>query len=336
MKDRIREALRSFGLFNEAREVLERGRVLRRLLQFSPPYPLHRSEPVEPFFIVGSGRCGTTLLRRILMANKEVYIPPENWNFHSTILRYRRYRWVMDWEDLARLTVNRFAYQGTYQAAQQGIANRWFDAYSLDPVITELSELPEAKRSLACMVDRLYGYHGHLQEATFTRWGEKFPYNVYFMPTILEVFPRAKFIHLLRDGTDVVSSWLKMGDLYDLPGRALRWKSSVISARKFMEKHPTRLLEVRYENMVRHPASTTKDVCRFLSLSFSPSMLEDFSAKSEMGQISQLSFHENVFKPVSSSYIGKGHRTLTNNQKKKIADLIGDVLEQCGYEIPGQ
>ena len=35
-------------------------------------YPLHRFEPYRPFFIVGSGRSGSTLLRRILQAGPQV------------------------------------------------------------------------------------------------------------------------------------------------------------------------------------------------------------------------------------------------------------------------
>jgi hypothetical protein len=33
-------------------------------------------ESIEPFFVAGSGRCGTTLLRRLLWVNLEIHIPP--------------------------------------------------------------------------------------------------------------------------------------------------------------------------------------------------------------------------------------------------------------------
>ena len=35
--------------------------------------------PQVPFFIAGSGRCGTTLLRRLLIEQAHVVIPPENY-----------------------------------------------------------------------------------------------------------------------------------------------------------------------------------------------------------------------------------------------------------------
>ena len=37
-------------------------------------YPLHRREQFDPLFIIGSGRCGMTLLRRILQAGGEVHL----------------------------------------------------------------------------------------------------------------------------------------------------------------------------------------------------------------------------------------------------------------------
>lgn len=37
-----------------------------------------------PFFITGSGRCGTTLLRRLLLEHAPVAIPPENYTLAQT------------------------------------------------------------------------------------------------------------------------------------------------------------------------------------------------------------------------------------------------------------
>ena len=39
--------------------------------------PLNRDEGYRPFFIVGSGRSGNTLMRRVLQTSPELHIPPE-------------------------------------------------------------------------------------------------------------------------------------------------------------------------------------------------------------------------------------------------------------------
>lgn len=330
MRDRIRETLQAAGLLNSVRQLAERGRVLRRLLRATPPIPVHRNEDIEPFFIVGSGRCGTTLLRRILMAGDEVHIPPENWHLGSTMLRFRQRRWSLEWEEIIRLAVVRVAHQGT---GADGTVKRWFVDDALDPIIKELAALPISERSLARLFDVLYRRHGQEQDATFTRWADKTPLNVNWMPVTLKVFPKARFIHMLRDGTDVISSWLKMNG-FTLKGRALRWKSAVRTARQFSEAHPQRLLEVRYEDLVREPETTVRHICSFLKLDFTPAMMESLAPEEEMDQINDLAHHENVFEPVTSSYIGKGHRNLEQEQKEQIADLIGDELQACGYRAP--
>jgi hypothetical protein len=331
MKDRIREAVGRGGLSGRVRSLVERGRVLKRLLRPARAIPLHRDEPIEPFFIVGSGRCGTTLLRRLSMASDEVHIPPENWKLSDVVTAFRRYRWVLTWKELVRLVSIRFARQGTHH---EGSANRWFEADALYPVIDELASLPESEKSLARLVDGLYRHHGREQGATFTRWGDKTPLNVKWMPAIRETFPRGKFVHLLRDGTDVVSSWLNVGLYSDIREPALRWKSAVTAARSFAEAHPSQCLEIRYEDMVRKPVEVVENVCRFLSLRFSPAMIEERSHQHEMSQATQLSHHENLFASISSEHIGKGHRRLSEEEKTEVVDLIGAELNTCEYSLP--
>jgi hypothetical protein len=331
MKGRIREMLCNAGLFRPARELAERARVLRRLLLPAPPMPLHRSEDIAPFFIVGSGRCGTTLLRRMLMAGGEVYIPPENWHLVGSILDFRQHRWALDWENVVRLTVNKFACQGE---DAEGKARRWFDGQPLHPIIEQLKRLTEDERSLARVIDRLYQYSGHVREKTFTRWGDKTPMNVGTMQVILSVFPKAKFIHMLRDGTDVVHSWLKMDRYSTVREPALRWKTAVKEARRFKHEHSHCCREVRYEDLVHEPAATVEETCQFLDVTFHPQMVDGSAGNQQIAHLSQLSHHENAFEPVSSSHIGKGHRALGDQQKEQVADLIGKELRGCGYALP--
>ena len=86
--------------------------------------------------------------------------------------------------------------------------------------------------------------------------------------------------------------------------------------------------------MVRKPVEVVENVCRFLSLRFSPAMIEERSHQHEMSQATQLSHHENLFASISSEHIGKGHRRLSEEQKTEIVDLIGAELNACEYTLP--
>ena len=53
------------------------------------------------------------------------------------------------------------------------------------------------------------------------RWAEKTPAHVFHMDLIHEVFPRAQFIHMIRNGRDVVRSLQNMA----FAPREIRWSS---------------------------------------------------------------------------------------------------------------
>ena len=301
-----------------------------RYMRWPEAPPLHRDEQFEPFFIVGSGRCGTTLLRRLLMESSEAHIPPENWRLKDVIPCFKRYRWTVEWNDLSRLAVNYFAHQGEYNPDKT--INKWFDGRSLKPLIDELEAIPSEEQSLARLIDHLYRYHGRVHETKVLRWGDKTPLNVWNMNRISEVFPDAKFVHLLRDGTDVAASFINAGPP-SLRESALRWKSAVEAARHFMQEHPARCIEIRYEDLVSQPTSSVRDICDYLSLRFLDSR-DGIPSSENMEEVSKLQFHENVFEPVSSESVGKGHRRLSKKQKAEIQNLIGRELECYGYATP--
>ncbi|MEO7677469.1 MAG: sulfotransferase, partial [Verrucomicrobiota bacterium] len=162
----------------------------------SYPYPLHRGELHRPFFIVGSGRSGNTLLRRLLQASPEVHIPPETYVLGKVIRAFRKYRWILPWEQLINLTLAIFEFYPEFDKFE----------VSLRPLAQRLQDAPPGSRSLALMLDALYRFHGEQTGKTFSVWGDKTPNNSYALDRIVSVFPRAQFIHILRDGGDVVPS----------------------------------------------------------------------------------------------------------------------------------
>ncbi len=327
LRRRLKKATHAIGTAESARSLVDRGRAIRKLLQASP-YPLHRNEPIEPFFVVGSGRCGTTLLRRILTANPTIHIPPENWKLGASIYSYREYRGLLNWEDLVRLTISCYAWQAKHAGDDYHL---FFDSQSPAPLFHRLRRTSEEKRSLAHIIDEVYCEHGKMHDVQFERWGDKTPLNAFYMQAIADVFPRAKFVHLLRDGADVVPSFIKMGRYDNIEEPALRWKSAVEQARRFMKFHPDQCIEIRYESLVEQPAETVERLCNFLSIKYMPAMINELGNGKRMKGVTRLSHHTNVFTPISSAYIGKGRRNLSQSQREVLDVLIGAEMERLGY-----
>lgn len=54
--------------------------------------PLNNNEDYKPFFIIGSGRSGNTLLRRILTKKNGIVIPPETYVLGKVIRLHKAHK----------------------------------------------------------------------------------------------------------------------------------------------------------------------------------------------------------------------------------------------------
>jgi len=110
-----------------------------------------------------------------------------------------------------------------------------------------------------------------------------------------------------------------------------RWYESVRSVRDFRTKNPSKVMNVRYEDLVSNAKKVTERVCDFLDVTFAPNMTQ----KIDEGRIEDLKgkeYHKNLFGPVSDKHVGKGRRALTKAERKKLAPLVNDLLTKLGYE----
>jgi len=148
---------------------------------------------------------------------------------------------------------------------------------------------------------------------------------------ILQVFPDAQFIHLVRDGCDVISSTLRYGFFTDITTAANRWVRVVQNARRFAEAHPDRSLDVRYEDLVSQPEGTVKSICLFLGVEYEPKMLLSDGLADGMGDVPVLIEHKEVTKPINASNIGTGRHDFSTEDKEKLQPIIGKELELFGY-----
>ena len=283
-------------------------------------YPQNRNEDIRPFFIIGSGRSGNTLLRRVLFNHSQLHIPPETYVL-AHIIRLFNLNKNMAWKDIVYLVFAQFAYHPEFETFN----------ISLRPLVKELVEIPQHKRSLAYILDRFYLYHAAQHHIECRRWGDKTPINTFYLNWIVSVFPKSQFIHILRDGCDVAASYYKTGIYDDISAAGMRWVNSVKAAQRFMKSRAGQCIELRYENFVTHPEKTVRQVCDFLDVDFEAGMLEADFAVGKMGDVGMRPHHEKVTKDISSDSVGAGREKLTVDQKKKLDPLMTKLLKKLGY-----
>lgn len=299
-------------------------RILNKMIQWRIPffsYPLKGVDVnLNPFFIVGSGRSGNTLLRRILLSHSELYIPPETYVLGISIKTYRRYNHIF-WYDLVHLIYSLFEFHPEFKTFES----------SLGPLANKIAYAPVSSRNLAYILDSFYRYQAETKGFSPSRWGDKTPLNVYDLGIIRDVFPAAQFIHIVRDGCDVVESYLRSGIYEDLASAGQRWSTSVTAYTDFSRKFPASCFEVRYEDLVLKPEETVRGVCDFLKIEFEPSMLGSENLSSQMGDVSLHDHHQRVSGKITTSRIGTGRETLTMEQKRALGQIIDPQLVELGY-----
>ncbi len=210
---------------------------------------------MRPVFIVGSERSGTTLLTVLLGRHPRMVATPETHFCYR--LSPRRF--------FATLPRSRLIAD---LAAMDRFADLECDPREVAAVLRRLPPTPAG-----CFEALLT----HLAE----RQGkeivvEKSPHHVFAGDMLLEHFPEARIVHIVRDGRDTVLSihrtgWSWVGS--NLPRYAVTWHRCVAAGLGLEQRHPQRVARVRFEDLVRRPEEELQRLCCFLGVTYQPEML---------------------------------------------------------------
>lgn len=275
----------------------------------------------SPFlFIVGSGRSGNTLFRRLLMERWSIYIPPETYVLPK-IVDYRVRGRGLSWQALVDLTVSAFEYHPEFET---------FEIQSLREFSLEARKYPTERRTFQDLLFGLYGYFSRRAGIECDWLGDKTPLNTLDLGRIdRHAMPGAHYCYLLRDGVDVAVSYVDAGIYGSLEEAAERWVLSQRSWEGFRSRIPSaKRLEVRYEDLVSAPDSVLGGVVSKFRI---PERESPIDLAAALGDVGRREHHSNVMKRTSVSSIGKGRRALTTSERKRLRPILSGWLEHCGY-----
>ena len=263
-----------------------------------------------PFFVVGSARSGTTLLRVILNAHSQVAVPPES--------RFVMALWTgaseVDTDDfLARLAAHR-QYRG------------W--DLEVDAIRAELGDARRVPYTRAVEA----AYTTYAKKLGKKRWGDKTPRYVMHLPFLSNLFPEARFVHLVRDGRNVALSYAKVPfGPKTAPKAAALWAERVTTGVR--EGRPLgnhRYIELPYEGFVESPEEELKRLCDFLELEFEASML-DYTEMGEKVLFEKAStFNPHVFEKPTPG-VRSWETEMPARQVKLFEAVAGEALDLFGY-----
>ncbi|MEM9265065.1 MAG: sulfotransferase [Cyanobacteria bacterium P01_F01_bin.13] len=202
----------------------------------------------KPIFIVGMPRSGTTLLTTILSAHPHIAISPE-----SHFLTY----WVPTYRHLKLDDPTEF--QQFWQALSQ---SKRFSYFDVAPDITLANIMAKGTPSHASV---FAGWmETYAKRCHKSRWGEKTPLHYQHLDQLLEWFPQAQVLWMLRDPRAVTASLLRMTWASNYVHiHAEQWHQSTQLYEQIWHSDP-RVKLVRYEDLVQQPEQTLAEVFTFL------------------------------------------------------------------------
>lgn len=275
----------------------------------------------RPVFVVGAPRSGTTLLQAILDASPNIGIADEL-TFFDTILKAQ--------PQLPDLTA-----PGAIDRLQSLMPKMDHVRYWSDPeaVVAELGRRLRADPQPSWPRVFLYLMRAWADRKGAARCGDKTPWNIRHMETLLRWFPRAQIVHIVRDPRAQIASRRKLPRTsQDVLSNAIKWKLDIDCARR-LQATPEQFLEIRYEDLVTTPAETVQRVCEFLDEPFEPQMIagRDSAELAFRGQ----AYKEGVTKAVNANSLTSWRRELNASQVRLIEWITGGHFAHYRYERDG-
>ena len=221
----------------------------------------------QPILIGGCGSSGTTLLANLLNATASIFCGPELHLFNKKELYTRPFRYTA--EDFSILLNNGLLTTSTLDTVFLS-RSTFFRPYSdLSFMLNlnaygynhkELCELAVSCRHFRDFADSFY--ERPLSLAQKTVWAEKSPTNINCIQEFLSLYPSGRYIHVVRDGRDVVPSLIFRGHTPEAAVR--RWLHD--TAAGYPHRKSDRYFEIKYENLVTHPEETMDMLFDFLNI----------------------------------------------------------------------
>ena len=264
----------------------------------------------NPIFIFSLPRAGSTLLQRILMSHPEVASVAEPWLLLPLFYTMK-----------ANGTVSEFSHRTCQVAYKDFIANLpgKQNAYN---------------RSLRKFILSLYSMQCKNDERYFL---DKTPRYYFIIPELAEIFPDAKFIFLFRNLRDVYSSIIRTwgnGNFHKLYENYVDLMEGPGLLSKGYELLADKSYALKYEDFVQNPERYLRDICDYLEIKYSGTLLDDFNKQDTRGRLGDPTGIKQYAK-ISKTPLNQWEITFNTFFKKRILYRYAKSINESIYAAQG-
>lgn len=277
------------------------------------------------FFILGSARSGTTLLQQMLDSDPHVMVPIES----KLIMHLKAYyQHEKEWND------NKID-----QLLDDLYKERHFKQYwqlDRDTLRKALLAINKKEMNFANICRTIYlTFHSIHPKEKIQLIGDKNPVYALFVPELMEIFPEAKFIHLVRDPRPVALSSVAAFQDKDIYYYAAAWKKVNAEIGHAKSMYPAKFYLVKYEELISDTERVMRGVCDFLGIEFSKRMFDFHLRTNEAYSGKDIEgfdrFHSGILKPVSGGSADAWKNKLNKQEIDLINGLTAPLAQTYGY-----
>ncbi|ETX00184.1 MAG: hypothetical protein ETSY1_12155 [Candidatus Entotheonella factor] len=269
-------------------------------------------------FLVGCPRSGTTLLQSLLAAHSQVVSFSES-HFYNTMTTSRL--------GLRRLGLASPRTRSKFSGFLNLIGHPEMQHYLPSFAISRR----QYSRAFIAVLDTV------ARQQNKQVWLEKTPRHLHYIDDIRALVPECKFIHLVRNGEDVVASlyevvnqhpdrWpsIPAGDAASCIDRCVnRWVQSIRLSLGYVGE-PNHMM-VRYEHLVEAPDEVVQELCEFMGIPFEPQMLEQYADHAASLVLPFETWKQSVTQAIASGREKKFDRLFDTQQRRDISARVAQM-----------
>lgn len=286
----------------------------------------------SPIFICGSMKSGTTLLCHLLDSHPDLLVMPADLSYLGHWRKWDK----SNFNDFASYWINKIV-------NPTGQEPFWFFGQKEETFKIFISYLHyfirhTNKSAIDCVVMTFCVVDAILSDPSPKRyWVEKTPENEVNAQRLNQMFPKAKFIHILRDPLDNIVSLKKLDTYRGWKGSALDHARVIRNLFRLAKTNletlgDERYLILKYEELTRDPSAVMHRICAFLDIPFVQFLL----TPTERGKpaVSNSMFPgERVKGKISDR--GQNDRYLKNLTQQELRDIVTTLFTEAldaGYQ----
>lgn len=271
----------------------------------------------DPVFVFGVPRSGTTALARALGMHGGFYVGDETF----------------------------FLWELYGQGRAEKVCEQWATRPSSSWLRRERVSQDEFLAALGLGLNALL-----TRSSGSRRWVDHTPHHCLMADTLAGMFPGAKFLHVLRDGRQVVNSMINIAATvpaaeleqmksrgflppwgHDFRAACTTWRDYAAAGMDFCSRQPARALTVIHGELERNPETTIAAVLRFLD-----APLEDGPAAFLRRDRINSSFTRPGGVPAGDYHRPDPWAAWSADQRATFAEVAGHELCRYGFAAPGE